>query len=170
MLELLNVFNLASETRNMIQRAVDVPGRITPPEVHSSRSDYFTHLNNWFAHFPSQNVLIMDYREIDINPRDFLLKIVQHIGLGENESKAYVENLSDDDVKQRVNAATDAQFKTKGTNSATKTTAAQSSQYSLSQRPLLKKQMEVMLRPYASKFNLLLKEQGYSWRLDEYTG
>jgi hypothetical protein len=138
-------------------------------EIHSTRSDYSTHLNNWFTSFPSKNMLIVDYREIETNPRDFLFKITMHIGVEEKEAKAYVENLSNEDVKQRVNVATNTQSYNRS-NPATKSTTGQCLQHSLSQRPLLRKQMEVMLRPHASKFNSLLKEQGYSWRLNEYTG
>jgi len=137
-------------------------------ETHTSRSDYATHLKHWLTHFPSENILIVDYRDIEINPRDVLTKVVMHIGLEEKDANEYVEQLSDEDVQQRVNAATDTESNIVGSKTMQKTTTA--SQHTLSQRPHLKKQMEQYLRPYASKFNLMLKKEGYSWKLNEYTG
>eukprot|EP00581_Thalassiosira_minuscula_P005981 CAMPEP_0183735844 /NCGR_PEP_ID=MMETSP0737-20130205/47740_1 /TAXON_ID=385413 /ORGANISM="Thalassiosira miniscula, Strain CCMP1093" /LENGTH=184 /DNA_ID=CAMNT_0025969695 /DNA_START=253 /DNA_END=804 /DNA_ORIENTATION=- len=109
-------------------------------ETHSSRSDYATHLRNWYNHFPSESILIVDYRDIESNPRDVLLKIVTHIGVEETEAKTFVENLSEEDVKQRVNAATNTKSDNVGKNDASIQMAP--SQHSLSQRPHLRKQME----------------------------
>ena len=134
-------------------------------ETHTSRSDYATYLRNWYAEFPSDHILVLDFRDIEKNPRDTLLKVVMHIGLDEKVAKSYVEKLSDEEMKQRVNAANSDN---NGINSQTqqKPTAA-TPHHSLVQRPRLRKQMEGYLRPYATKFNTLLSEKGYSWKIKE---
>ena len=131
-------------------------------ETHTLRSDYATHLKKWYTHFGSRNVLLIDFRDIESKPRDVLLQIVMHIGVEESNAKAYVDQLKDDDVQQRVNAAT-------GSSGGMQNGPASSSQHSLSDRPLLRKQMEQYLRPHAKTFNALLKEEGYTWQLNEYT-
>ena len=62
-------------------------------ETHASRSDYATHLRNWYMHYPSESVLIVDYREIESDPRGVLEKIAVHVGVGEEEAKNFVERL-----------------------------------------------------------------------------
>ena len=128
-------------------------------ETHSSRSDYATHLRNWYAHFPSKNILLIDYREIETNPRGVLIMILIHIGIEEDDASAHVGKLHDEDVRQRVNAAT--------TNTDNKMLSSSSSQELLSERPNLKKQIQEHVRPFAVDFNLMLKDQGYTWRLSE---
>jgi len=124
-------------------------------ETHASRSDYATHLRNWYAHFPAKSILIIDYKEIDTDPRGVLRAVLVHIGIEEDEAKACVEALQDEEVRQKVNAATS------GSNANT------TSQCLLSQRSSLKKQIQDYVRPFAVEFNLMLKEQGYNWRLNE---
>lgn len=124
-------------------------------ETHSSRSNYARHLRHWYAHFPAKNILILDYKEIDTDPRGVLRAVLVHIGIEEDEAKACVEALQDEEVRQRVNAATS------GLNVGT------TSQYLLSQRPSLKKQIQDYVRPFAVEFNVMLKEQGYNWSLNE---
>jgi len=131
-------------------------------ETHTSRSDYATHLGHWLTHFQSKNMLLVDYREIETNSRGVLLKVVMHLGLEEEDAKAYVNHLNEDDVRQRVNAATNTKLNGALPNTTT-------SHHALSQRPRLRKQFEQYLRPYATKFNLLLKKEGYSWQLNDYT-
>lgn len=128
-------------------------------ETHSSRSDYATHLRNWYAHFPSKNILLIDYREIETNPRGVLIMILIHIGIEEDDASAHVGKLHDEDVRQRVNAAT--------TNADNKMLSSSSSEELLSARPNLKKQIQEHVRPFAVDFNSMLKDQGYTWRLNE---
>jgi len=137
-------------------------------ETHSSRSDYATYLKHWFTIFPTKNILIIDYREIANNPRGVLQQVVMHVGVREKDAAAYVARLSDDDVRQRVNAATNTS-ESLGEKPETHHNEATTSQHSLHQRPRLMKQMQAYLRPYATRFNALLREKGYSWRLNEYT-
>lgn len=149
--------------------------------THNSRSDYATHLNHWYDHFPPNAILIIDFKEIGSDPRGVLLKIVKHIGVDDTDAKNYVDSLDEKDVRQRVNVATNsnADCATAGAISSTSLgtlgkepevrTQSSSSRDSLSHRPRLRKQMEEYLRPYAVKFNALLKEQGYTWRLDDYS-
>ncbi len=130
--------------------------------THDSRSNYAKHLSNWYKHFPSSSILLIDYREIDSNPRDVLLKVVMHIGVEEEEAKQFVTSLNDDEVGQRVNAATTS------VSGGTTGSSSSSSQQLLAGRPMLKKQLEKHLQPYARQFNDLLKTKGYDWRLDEH--
>jgi len=139
-------------------------------ETHLSRSDYATHMRNWYSEFPAESILIVDYREIENNPRGALVRIVMHIGVEEKEAMSYVEKLSEEEVTQRVNAATNTKSDVGGSNNVSvEQTATSTSHYTLSQRPRLRKQMERLLYPNAKKFNLLLKEQRYGWKINEYT-
>lgn len=131
--------------------------------THDSRSNYAKHLSNWYKHFPSASILLVNYRDIESDPRNVLLKVVMHIGVEEKDAKQFVDSLQDDEVHQRVNAATAASSGTNATASS-----ASSSHQLLTQRPLLKKQMEIYLQPYATEFNKLLQAKGCEWRLDEY--
>ena len=131
-------------------------------DTHDSRSNYSKHLMNWYKHFPSSSILIIDYREIESNPRDVLLKVVMHIGVEEEKAKQFIASLNDDEVGQRVNAATTSSVAGSTGSSPT------SSHQLLTKRPMLKKQLEKYLQPYARGFNDLLKTKGYDWRLDEY--
>ena len=131
--------------------------------THDSRSNYAKHLSNWYKHFPSASILLVDYRDIETDPRSVLMKVVMHIGVEEEKAKQFVDSLQDDEVHQRVNAATAAVSDTNASASS-----ASSSHHLLTQRPLLKKQMEIYLQPYATEFNTLLQTKGYEWRLDEY--
>ena len=137
-------------------------------ETHTSRSDYATHLNNWYNVYPSENILIIDYEDIERNPRSVLFKIVMHVGVEEKDAQAYVDQLKDEDVRQRINAATNNEGKS---DSMTQNkTATMSSEHSLSERPRLRRQMEQYLKPHATKFNSVLKEKGYEWKLNDYIG
>lgn len=125
--------------------------------THNSRSDYATSLNHWYEHFPTDSILLIDYNEIKANPRGLLEKIAMHIGVDEVIAKQYVNDLDDEEVRQRVNAAAKRDSKDGDSSS------------SLSQRPRLKKQLESHLRPYTMEFNTLLKNKGYSWTLNDYS-
>eukprot|EP00986_Skeletonema_menzelii_P018274 scaffold26619_cov126-Skeletonema_menzelii.AAC.2 len=130
--------------------------------THDSRSNYAKHLINWYKYFPSSSILLIDYREIESNPRDVLLKVVMHIGVEEEKAKQFIASLNDDEVGQRINAATTS------VSSASTGSSPTSSHQLLTKRPMLKKQLEKYLQPYAREFNDLLKIKGYDWRLDEY--
>jgi hypothetical protein len=121
--------------------------------THDSRSNYAKHLTNWYKYFPSSSILLINYEEIESNPRNVLLKVVMHIGVEEEKAKQFVSGLTDNEVGQRVNAAT---------------TSVSSSHQLLTQRPLLKKELEKYLQQYSREFNMMLKSKGYDWRLDEY--
>ena len=128
--------------------------------THDSRSNYAKHLQNWYKHFPSSSILLIDYTEIESNPRNVLQKVVMHIGIEEGMAKQFINNLKNDDVDQRVNATTVV--------SDSSNSLPSSSHQQLAQRPLLKKQMEINLQPYARDFNNMLKSYGYDWNLDDY--
>jgi hypothetical protein len=127
--------------------------------THDSRSNYAKHLSNWYKYFPSASILLIDYREIQSDPRNLLLKLTMHIGVGAEKAKQFVDSLDDDEICQRVNAAT--------TSVSGEAASSTSSHHLLTQRPLLKKQMEKYLQSYATEFNEMLKARGYDWRLSE---
>ncbi|KAL7449861.1 hypothetical protein ACHAWC_001874 [Mediolabrus comicus] len=117
--------------------------------THDSRSNYAKYLSNWYKHFPSESILLLDYyRDIESDPRSVLMKVVMHIGVEEEKAKQFVDTAVPD------------------TNATA--SSASSSHHLLTQRPHLKKQMEIYLQPYATEFNTLLQAKGYDWRLDEY--
>ncbi|KAL7480016.1 hypothetical protein ACHAW6_005728 [Cyclotella cf. meneghiniana] len=134
-------------------------------ETHRSRSDYAGALRNWYASFSAESILILDYREIKEDPRKLLFRIVKHVGVEEGVARKFVEGLKEAEVRQRVNASTDH---ANGSNMESEENGVRDSSESLSKRPLLRKRMERYLSPYAVEFNALLKEQGYSWELNEY--
>lgn len=130
-------------------------------ETHMSRSDYATSLRNWYKYFPAEAILLIDYMEIQSDPRGVLFKIVRHIGVDEDAAKQYVDGLDEEEVRQRVNASA-------VNDSTAKNTHKPGSADSLSKRPILKKNMEKCLSPAAIAFNALLREKGYSWSLNDY--
>jgi hypothetical protein len=74
-------------------------------ETHASRSDYATHLKHWYEHFPSENILLVDYRMIESDPRGVLRDVAAHLGLDGRDADAYVASLREMDVRRRVNSA-----------------------------------------------------------------
>ncbi|KAL3781098.1 hypothetical protein ACHAW5_005005 [Stephanodiscus triporus] len=122
-------------------------------ETHASRSDYAAHLRHWYAHFPPESILLLDYREIEADPRGLLLRVAMHVGLAEDEARAYVTSLREEDVRRRVNAADANDDET--------------SRRALSRRPDLERKMREHLLPYTRDFNEMLAERGLSWKLSE---
>lgn len=144
--------------------------------THTSRSDYATHLRNWFTYFPAENILLLNYQDFVTHPREVLLKVVMHIGLSESDARAFVDAFSEVDVWERINVAdvslkqrNDSITTTSDDTSIPKETLdeATTSQRTLSLRPNLKQKMQKYLLPYAKNFNALLIEQGYTWKLKE---
>ena len=132
--------------------------------THDSRSDYAGGLKNWYAYFSATSILIVDYRDIQEEPRKVLFRIVKHVGVEEEAARRFVEGLEEAEVRQRVNASTNVD----GSNVDGGENEKRDSSESLSKRPLLRKRMERYLSAYAVEFNALLKEHGYSWELNEY--
>jgi hypothetical protein len=130
-------------------------------EAHASRSDYASHLRHWYDHFPPENVLLVDYRDIVVDPRSALRAISKHVGLDDVEADVYVSSLGEEDLRRRVNAA-EATSDRGGDGAGHDRQRA-----SLSRRPNLERRMREYLRPYARDFNALLAERGHSWRLNE---
>jgi hypothetical protein len=129
-------------------------------EVHTSRSDYASHLRRWYDHFPTENVLLVNYRDIEVDPRGVLRMISSHVGLDDDEADAYVSSLGEEDLRRRVNAASSIE---PGGDAA----GHDRQRALLSQRPNLERKMREYLLPYARDFNMLLAERGHSWRLNE---
>lgn len=132
-------------------------------DTHTSRSDYASSLKRWYTHFPDESIYLVNYREVQSDPRGVLCKIVEHIGVDKELAKKYVQGLDEATVKQRVNASTN-----NCENAESMQEKFRDSSYSLLKRPLLKKQMEKYLTSYACSFNDLLQEKGYSFSLNDY--
>ena len=138
-------------------------------ETHTSRSEYAKHLRYWYSIFPPENILLLNYDEISIDPRNVLHKVVSHIGLTTNDANAFVASLSDEDVRQRVNAAAAATSADQmmNTNShSDEPSEIISTTNTLSMRPTLKQKMQNYLLPFTNDFNALLVEHGYTtWKI-----
>jgi hypothetical protein len=116
-------------------------------ETHTDRSDYASGLRRWLAHFPKEQLLILDYRLLASDPEQLMSHVLNHIGISHVDKEV---NAMKYELQRRVNAAP----------------GPSTTQPSI--RPNLRHEMERYLRPYAQDFNTLLKELGYDWSLDEY--
>ena len=137
-------------------------------ETHKSRSDYATSLKNWYMHFQDESILLIDYRELQTDPRGVLLQIVSHIGVKDDEAKQYVEKLNEAEIRQKVNVSTININETSSTIHAAAGNSQMDASESLHMRTLLHKQMQAYLSPSVVTFNALLKEKGYLWSMSEY--
>ena len=113
-------------------------------KTHLSRSDYATHLRNWYDVFDDENILLVDFEEIS-KPREVLTKIAMHIGVTQDEANAFVGSLSCDEVIRKVNA--------------------NAGKSALSERPRLERQITEYLAPFSLDFNRLLALKGYDFAI-----
>lgn len=132
--------------------------------THYSRSDYATALRNWLKEFSKDNLLIVDYRNVSIKPKEVLEHVCQHIiplsssnKTYSNATEEYLSSLTNEQLCKRINAAI---IKPSSNDSSSSTRCPI--------RPSLERKMKKFLRPMAQDFNGLLKELGYDWSLDEY--
>lgn len=114
-------------------------------KTHTDRSDYTRGLRIWLNHFPKEQILILDYRQVSENPKHILKQVLDHIGL--DGGNTLVDRLGQDLLGKRVNSAIDSN----------KTI-----------RPTLQKQMQEHLSPFAKSFNNLMKELSYDWTIDDF--
>lgn len=112
-------------------------------KTHTDRSDYTRGLRIWLNHFPKEQLLILNYRQVSENPKHILKQVLAHIGL--DGGNKLVDKLTHALLGKRVNSAIDSN-----------TTI----------RPALQRQMLEHLSPFAKSFNDLLKELGYDWTID----
>ena len=136
-------------------------------ETHKSRSDYTTSLKNWYRHFPDESILLIDYRELQTDPRGVLRMIVSHIGVKDDEANQYLENLEEVEIRQKVNVSANINQTSLTANGAAGKSQIDSSE-SLSNRSLLRKRIQEYLSPYVATFNELLREKGYAWSINDY--
>ena len=139
-------------------------------ETHTSRSEYAKHLRYWYSIFPPESILLLNYEEISIDPRNVLRRVVSHIGLTTNDANAFVASLSDEDVQQRVNTAAtvtsaDQMRNTNRRSDDDPSEIISTTTNALSMRPKLKQKMQNYLLPFTNDFNALLVEQGYTWKI-----
>ena len=141
--------------------------------THLTRSDYATSLRNWLQVFPKESLLIIDYRHISSQPKDVLKQVTHHI-ITTNHSnqksnkesqmnQQFLNSLTDDQLSQRINVSL---IKSTLAESTTSCSNSKTANYQI--RPSLERKMKQFLQPIANEFNLLLKELGYSWSLDDY--
>lgn len=116
--------------------------------THIQRNDYASGLRRWLRFFPKEQLLILNFDDIQQNPRQLLKRTLEHIGASNCQS--FVESLGEEELREKVNAA-------KG--------AASNKEI----RPSLRKQMEHHLRKSAQETNTLLRELGYTWSLNDYS-
>jgi hypothetical protein len=117
--------------------------------THYTRSDYATSIRNWLRVFPKEQLLLLNYRDIQENPRKFLTTICDHIGV---DSEPLLSIVSDAELQMKINpSSTDHKNK------------------SIHPRPSLHRNMRQYLQPMQDEFNTLLEELGYQWRLGDNT-
>lgn len=114
--------------------------------THRDRSDYAKGLRRWLRHFPKEQLLILDYRQLSENPQEILIQVLTHIGVDDAGVKVR-RHIPTEQLEKRVNAGASA---------------------NKPMRPALRRKMQHHLKPYAKEFNKLLQELDYTWSLDEY--
>lgn len=112
--------------------------------AHEERSNYDVALRRWYKHFPQEQILIVNFKELQSPPMKLMTNTILPF-LGVQPEAIKVTTLQDE-ASQQVNAGA----------------------YGSELRPTLRHKLEVLYRPHAHAFNLLLVEHGYTWRLDEY--
>ena len=116
--------------------------------THTKRSDYASALRNWLEYFPKNQLLILDYNDVERRPRELLKEVFLFLGVdGGDERCDVVDPIDEEEIRTRFNAA------------------ASDTQLKRSMRVSLQKKVEAYLEPYSHDFNLLLEELGYDWRL-----
>jgi hypothetical protein len=119
-------------------------------QTHSDRSDYARGLSRWLTHFPSDQILVLNFEDVALRPKELLQQILEHIGVTDTERESAFRGLSEDDLQRRVNTAIVP-------NQAI--------------RSPLRRKMEGYLRPHAVEFNKLLKTNwpDLEWKLKDYS-
>mmetsp|Transcript_37362 Transcript_37362/g.43492 ORF Transcript_37362/g.43492 Transcript_37362/m.43492 type:complete len:382 (-) Transcript_37362:654-1799(-) len=113
--------------------------------THSRRSNYAACLKMWLKHFPKEQLLILNFREISENPRIILAQVCDFLGL---ETDKYISSLRNDVVGTRINPA-------RGSISHRNI------------RPSLRRKMELYLRDMTREFNDILYDLAYTWKLED---
>jgi len=111
-------------------------------QMHTERCNYATHLRQWLQHYPSEQLLILNYQEIQSHPKEFLTQICRFLNIPHDK---FLEGIEEKELKTKVNEATG------------------SSKCEL--RCSLRKEMEEYLEGFRVEFNKLLDELGYDWNL-----
>jgi hypothetical protein len=115
--------------------------------THTDRSDYAVGLSRFLAHFPKDQIIVLNFGDVSERPRELLTQVLEHIGV--KKTQTAIDSLSTSDLQRRVN------------------TAIVPNQ---SIRPSLRRKMENYLRPRAVEFNKVLKKNWPEllWELNEY--
>lgn len=119
--------------------------------THYTRSDYATSIRNWLRVFPKEQLLLLNYCDIQENPRKFISTVCDHIGV---DSEPLLSIVSDSELQMKINPSSrfsDQKGKT------------------IHPRPSLHRKMRQYLQPMQHEFNTLLEELGYQWRLGDNT-
>jgi len=110
--------------------------------THTSRCNYSKSLRLWLKHFPKEQLLIINYKDISNKPRSVLKQVCQHINI---DYESFIDSIDDEKLQERINVG-----KTKEII-----------------RPTLLKKMEDYLKHFTEDFNELLVELGYTWKLED---
>ena len=116
--------------------------------THTDRSDYASGLSRFLQHFPREQILVLNFRDVSENPKLLLSQVLHHVGM-KNVTSA-LENVCSEDLERRVNSS-----------------IVQNQVI----RPSLRRKMEKYLQPYVCAFNSLLKSHWpeITWALDDYS-
>uniref|UniRef100_A0A7S1YS28 Sulfotransferase domain-containing protein n=1 Tax=Ditylum brightwellii TaxID=49249 RepID=A0A7S1YS28_9STRA len=112
--------------------------------THASRNDYASGIKRYLSYFSKEQLLIVDYRQLSLHPKETIEQICCFLGLSREEILQFVDTLDEDVLSKRVNAANTSNYKI---------------------RLSLRKKMEQHLNPCVIKFNRLLEELGYDWKI-----
>lgn len=112
--------------------------------THSLRNDYTTCLRSWLRVFPKEQLLILNFNDISSKPRELIHSVIKFIGVNSDDTEH--KCITEEDMKKRYNTTMDPNLKRPI-------------------RPSLKEKMEKILESDVNKFNELLAELGYTWRL-----
>ena len=107
--------------------------------THTSRSDYNAFLRRWLKYFDPNQLLIVDYEQLTLEPKKILKEIGNHIGVHS------LIDIPQADLESKVNVGS-------------------SSTSSMSNR--VRCELKDLVEPYVKDFNQLLRELGgYDWTL-----
>ena len=119
--------------------------------THTSRSSYAKCIRNWLQYFPKEQLLIIPYTQISKQPRQTLIQISNFI-LDRNDDSNFYATLKESKLHEKFNDAASSYNKKNNM---------------MTIRPSLRHKIQQYLKPFTQEFNILLKDLGYEWQLEE---
>ena len=120
--------------------------------THTLRSSYAKCIQNWLQYFPKEQLLIVPYTQISKQPRQTLIQISNFILDHNNDNNNFYSTVEESKLYEKFN---DAASSYKKKNNI------------MTIRPSLRHKMQQYLKPLTQEFNILLKDLGYDWQLEE---